>query len=113
MLTIIFRVILALAHSGYVAYTAVNRRLSAARRFCVKLWRQWQPAHDDYEIRKENDILKRSAGLLKKLPGHLCIVIGHGERVSFLDLVRILGWCIAVGIPYVSFYDHDGSLLNN
>ncbi|KAF7993692.1 hypothetical protein HCN44_010287 [Aphidius gifuensis] len=44
---------------------------------------------------------------LKKLPGHLIVVIGS-ENVSFVDIIKIIGWTVALGIPHVSFYDQDG-----
>lgn len=46
---------------------------------------------------------------LKKLPGHLIVVIGS-ENVSFVDIIKIIGWTVALGIPHVSFYDQDGNL---
>ena len=108
MLTIIFRVILSIAHTGYKVATVVKSRWAYVRRLSVKIWRQWQPRHDDSEIREESDILEKSLEEINKLPRHLCLLVGHEDQISFFDLVRILGWCIAVGIPYVSFYDHDG-----
>ncbi|XP_029163118.1 LOW QUALITY PROTEIN: dehydrodolichyl diphosphate synthase complex subunit NUS1 [Nylanderia fulva] len=48
----------------------------------------------------------------KKLPGHLVIVLGLCDE-SVLDCVRIIGWCIALNIPYISFFDRNGFLKKN
>ncbi|XP_014295037.1 dehydrodolichyl diphosphate synthase complex subunit Nus1 isoform X1 [Microplitis demolitor] len=44
---------------------------------------------------------------LIKLPKHLVIVVAC-EDISFGDLARIIGWCCALGIPNISFYDRQG-----
>lgn len=43
-----------------------------------------------------------------RLPKHLVLIIG-GESPSFIDIVRVIGWCATAGIPCISFYDHDGN----
>ncbi|KAL0116591.1 hypothetical protein PUN28_009909 [Cardiocondyla obscurior] len=47
-----------------------------------------------------------------KIPRHLLIVVGLCDNYP-LDCVRIIGWCITLGIPYVSFFDRDGFFKKN
>lgn len=46
---------------------------------------------------------------LDKLPAHIVIILGT-EQPSYSDLSNIVFWCIASGIPYITFYDHKGTL---
>ncbi|XP_044739218.1 dehydrodolichyl diphosphate synthase complex subunit nus1 [Chrysoperla carnea] len=46
---------------------------------------------------------------LDKLPAHIVIILGT-EKPSYSDLSNIVFWCIASGIPYITFYDHKGTL---
>lgn len=56
---------------------------------------------------EENNVLIESIKGVRNLPKHLVVILGH-EEISFVDLIRIIGWCVIAGIPYVSFYDHNG-----
>ncbi|GLV31445.1 Transport and Golgi organization 14 [Carabus blaptoides fortunei] len=46
---------------------------------------------------------------LDKIPHHIVVVLGT-ETPSYRDLANIVVWCVAAGIPYISFYDHSGLL---
>lgn len=47
---------------------------------------------------------------LDKMPQHLTIILGT-EKPSFKDLINIIIWCTTSGIPFVSFYDHNGKYI--
>ncbi|XP_051051127.1 dehydrodolichyl diphosphate synthase complex subunit NUS1-like [Phodopus roborovskii] len=49
---------------------------------------------------------------LNKLPVHLGLLITELEH-SFSDVASIVVWCMAVGISYVSVYDHQGIFKRN
>ncbi|EGW10360.1 dehydrodolichyl diphosphate synthase complex subunit Nus1 [Cricetulus griseus] len=49
---------------------------------------------------------------LHKLPVHLGLLITELEH-SFSDVASIVVWCVAVGISYVSVYDHQGIFKRN
>ncbi|XP_059130357.1 dehydrodolichyl diphosphate synthase complex subunit Nus1-like isoform X2 [Peromyscus eremicus] len=51
---------------------------------------------------------RADCGTLHKLPVHLGLLITELEH-SFSDVASIVVWCVAVGISYVSVYDHQGS----
>eukprot|EP00079_Xenopus_tropicalis_P035592 XP_017949363.1 PREDICTED: dehydrodolichyl diphosphate synthase complex subunit NUS1 isoform X1 [Xenopus tropicalis] len=46
---------------------------------------------------------------LGKLPVHMAMLMGE-EIQSYTDLANLVVWCMAVGISYVSVYDHQGIL---
>ncbi|XP_032691045.1 dehydrodolichyl diphosphate synthase complex subunit NUS1 [Odontomachus brunneus] len=48
----------------------------------------------------------------KKIPKHLVIIHTLNQQ-SLLDCVRIIGWCITLDIPYISFYDRNGFFKRN
>ncbi|XP_031827378.1 transport and golgi organization 14 isoform X2 [Nomia melanderi] len=60
----------------------------------------------------EVEWLVRTASRTKKLPRHILIIFGAKED-TILDCVRIISWCITLGIPYVSFFDINGFLVKN
>lgn len=46
---------------------------------------------------------------LEKLPVHMGLVITEEEQeTSFSDIASLVVWCMAVGISYISVYDHQG-----
>lgn len=46
---------------------------------------------------------------LEKLPVHMGLVITEVEQEpSFSDIASLVVWCMAVGISYISVYDHQG-----
>ncbi|KAL6087860.1 hypothetical protein STEG23_032855 [Scotinomys teguina] len=49
---------------------------------------------------------------LHKLPVHLGLLITELEH-SFSDIASIVVWCVAMGISYVSVYDHQGIIKRN
>lgn len=50
---------------------------------------------------------RRDGKALQKLPGHVGLVVTE-EELSYADMASLVVWCMAVGISYVSVYDHDG-----
>lgn len=57
----------------------------------------------------EHDTLVHMLTRVKKIPKHLVIVNALCDQ-SFLDYVRIIGWCITLDIPYISFFDRNGKM---
>jgi len=59
----------------------------------------------------ELDTLARSFDSTNKIPRHLVIIFGRLGLCdeSVLDCVRIIGWCISLDIPYISFFDRNGN----
>ncbi|XP_059130356.1 dehydrodolichyl diphosphate synthase complex subunit Nus1-like isoform X1 [Peromyscus eremicus] len=55
---------------------------------------------------------RADCGTLHKLPVHLGLLITELEH-SFSDVASIVVWCVAVGISYVSVYDHQGIFKRN
>ncbi|XP_027704465.1 dehydrodolichyl diphosphate synthase complex subunit NUS1 [Vombatus ursinus] len=45
---------------------------------------------------------------LEKLPVHMGLVVTEEEEPSFSDIASLVVWCMAVGISYISVYDHQG-----
>nr|XP_042118314.1 dehydrodolichyl diphosphate synthase complex subunit NUS1 [Peromyscus maniculatus bairdii] len=46
---------------------------------------------------------------LHKLPVHMGLVVTEEEQEpSFSDIASLVVWCMAVGISYISVYDHQG-----
>lgn len=46
---------------------------------------------------------------LEKLPVHMGLVVTEEEaETSFSDIASLVVWCMAVGISYISVYDHQG-----
>lgn len=46
---------------------------------------------------------------LEKLPVHVGLMVAE-EEPSFTDIANLVVWCMAVGVSYVSVYDHHGNL---
>ncbi|XP_043275640.1 dehydrodolichyl diphosphate synthase complex subunit Nus1 [Venturia canescens] len=116
MLTILFRVILAIVHYVYTICEEIELKL----KFVKVYWRlrfgsKFKSEYEKCQSNLETLELKRSVENVTKLPVHLCILVEaeYSERIEFSHLVRILRWSITAGIPYVSFYDHDGYLKQN
>lgn len=55
----------------------------------------------------ENILDECDTSKIKRIPGHLVVVIGY-EDISYVDLARIISWSVVLGIQNVSFYDQDG-----
>uniref|UniRef100_A0A674HZ81 ditrans,polycis-polyprenyl diphosphate synthase [(2E,6E)-farnesyldiphosphate specific] n=1 Tax=Terrapene triunguis TaxID=2587831 RepID=A0A674HZ81_9SAUR len=49
---------------------------------------------------------------LEKLPVHMGLVVTE-EEPSYADMASLVVWCMAVGISYVSVYDHHGIFKRN
>lgn len=51
---------------------------------------------------------------LEKLPVHMGLVVTEEEpETSFSDIASLVVWCMAVGISYISVYDHQGIFKRN
>ncbi|EDO41972.1 predicted protein [Nematostella vectensis] len=46
---------------------------------------------------------------LQTLPSHISLVILE-QAISFSDVAKLVVWCMAMGIKYISVYDHKGIL---
>lgn len=99
------RTLLVLAHLLVSLYTAIRYACDATYRWCTKEF--W---HTDSTA--ELDALVRTLTKFKKIPRHLVIVLGLCDE-SVLDCVRIIGWCITLDIPYISFFDRNGFFKKN
>ncbi|XP_061479680.1 dehydrodolichyl diphosphate synthase complex subunit NUS1 [Rhineura floridana] len=55
---------------------------------------------------------RRDGKSLQKLPGHVGLVVVEEEQ-SYADMASLVVWCMAVGISYVTVYDHDGIFKRN
>ncbi|EZA49334.1 hypothetical protein DMN91_001088 [Ooceraea biroi] len=104
---ILLRTMLTLAHFFHILYTAILYIGTAVLRKCTDIW---------YTITasttKELDVLVATFAKTKKIPKHLVIVLGLCDDLV-LDCVRIIGWCITLDIPYISFFDRNGFLQKN
>uniref|UniRef100_A0ACB8GCB8 Uncharacterized protein n=1 Tax=Sphaerodactylus townsendi TaxID=933632 RepID=A0ACB8GCB8_9SAUR len=49
---------------------------------------------------------RRDGKSLPKLPGHVGLVVTE-EEPSYADMASLVVWCMAVGISYVTVYDHE------
>lgn len=49
---------------------------------------------------------------LPKLPQHIGWIILE-DPISYRDISNIVVWCMALGITYISVYDHDGVIKKN
>ncbi|XP_027896894.1 dehydrodolichyl diphosphate synthase complex subunit nus1 [Xiphophorus couchianus] len=49
---------------------------------------------------------------LEKLPVHIGLVVAE-EELSYTDIANMVVWCMAVGVSYVSVYDHHGIFQKN
>ncbi|XP_076754209.1 transport and golgi organization 14 isoform X1 [Xylocopa sonorina] len=101
----VFRILLILIHFSCDLFAAIYNCYMILRRKCFKLW------HGE-NLRTEIEMMLYSASKVKKLPRHIVVVFGAKEDTIF-DCVRIIGWCITLGIPYISFFDISGFLVRN
>ncbi|KAL6257222.1 hypothetical protein P5V15_012149 [Pogonomyrmex californicus] len=100
----LLRVILAFAHLLYSLYVAILYARDAVYRKCTDTW--------CVNTTAELDTLACTLAKIKKIPRHLVIVLGLCDE-SVLDCVRIIGWCITLDIPYISFFDRNGFIKKN
>lgn len=49
---------------------------------------------------------------MTKVPNHMTVLLGP-EDPSYIDLSKMIKWCLAAGINYVSFYDITGVVKEN
>nr|XP_003705367.1 PREDICTED: dehydrodolichyl diphosphate syntase complex subunit Nus1 [Megachile rotundata] len=101
----VFRILLILTHFLYDLFSAVYNYCIIVHRKCTKIWY-------GENLRTEIEMLIQTANKMKKLPRHVVIVFGAKEDTIF-DCIRIIGWCITLGIPYLSFFDINGFLVKN
>ncbi|GAA6092894.1 dehydrodolichyl diphosphate synthase complex subunit nus1 [Tachysurus ichikawai] len=48
------------------------------------------------------------AKALDKLPLHVGLLVAE-EELQYTDIANVVVWCMALGISYVSVYDHQGT----
>ncbi|XP_066594547.1 dehydrodolichyl diphosphate synthase complex subunit NUS1 [Prorops nasuta] len=96
---LIFRGILTIIHFLYSLYLAIYYCYFIISRKCIHL------SHET--VSKEVDMLVRSMGKMKKLPRHLVIIVDNKDQ-DYFSIVRIIGWCVTLGIPCISIYQHCG-----
>ncbi|OAD53837.1 Nogo-B receptor [Eufriesea mexicana] len=101
----VFRMVLILIHFSCDLFTAFCNCFMILRRKCTEIWYS-------ENLRTEVEMLTRISNRIKKLPRHIVIIFGAKEDTVF-DCVRIIGWCITLGIPYISFFDISGYLIRN
>lgn len=99
---ILLHTLLKLAHFLHNVYITIRYVFIVTYRKCMDLWC----------AKTELDLLLRMRATTKKIPRHLVIVLGLCDE-SVLDCVRIIGWCITLNIPYISFFDRNGFLKKN
>lgn len=101
IMSTVFRTLLILTHFVCDLFTAAHNCCVILYRKCTAIWR-------GENLRTEVEWLVRAATRTKTLPRHVVVVFGAKED-TILDCVRIIGWCVALGIPYISFYDINGN----
>lgn len=101
----VYRTLLLLIHFFCDLYTAVHN-------YCVILYRKCSEIWYGENLKTEVEWLVRAVSRTKNLPKHIVVVFGAKED-TVLDCVRIIGWCVTLGIPYISFYDISGFLIRN
>ncbi|KAF3423604.1 hypothetical protein E2986_03954 [Frieseomelitta varia] len=101
----VFRMLLMLIHLSCDLFAAFYNYCMILHRKCIDIW------YND-NLRTETDMLTRVAKKMKNLPRHVVIIFGAKED-TICDCVRIIGWCITLGIPYISFFDISGFLVQN
>ncbi|XP_029045175.1 dehydrodolichyl diphosphate synthase complex subunit Nus1 [Osmia bicornis bicornis] len=102
---IVLRILLILTHFICDLFAAVYNCYTSLYRKSTKIWY-------GENLRTESEMLITTANKKKKLPRHIVIVFGTMENTIF-DCIRIIGWCITLGIPYISFFDINGFLVKN
>ncbi|XP_003489547.1 dehydrodolichyl diphosphate synthase complex subunit Nus1 [Bombus vosnesenskii] len=101
----VFRMLLTLIHFSCDLFAGFYNCCMIVHRKCTEIWYR-------ENLRTETEMLTRVANEMKKLPRHLVIIFGAKEDTVF-DCIRIIGWCITLGIPYISFFDISGYLVRN
>lgn len=90
--------------------------LLSAVQFIKSLWiylrRKIEDLFHKGYIADELGYISKQVKLFEKIPSHLVVIVGN-ETISFKDLANIAVWCIAAGISFISFYDHQGFLKKN
>ncbi|XP_015126286.1 dehydrodolichyl diphosphate synthase complex subunit nus1 [Diachasma alloeum] len=96
--------ILAIVHFVYSIYLVISAQWALVKRQFRKRFSR---------IASGSDVSGEwNVGRIKKLPGHLVVVVGY-EDISFVDLAKIISWTVTLEIPHVSFYDQDGVIKRN
>ncbi|CAG9857019.1 unnamed protein product [Phyllotreta striolata] len=91
-----YRVLYVLVHAIYTIVEVI---------WNATLWivREFELIHSRYKN------VRKRLFTLSKTPKHLTVIVGHDD-CSLRDLTNLIIWCIAVEIPYISFYDFKGKL---
>lgn len=102
---VVFRTLLIIWNILYGLFAAVYYS-------CLIVQRKFTEIFYGENLKTEIEMLVRTASRTKNLPRHIVFVFGSRED-TILDCVRIIGWCITLGVPYVSFFDTSGFLAKN
>ncbi|XP_017794953.1 PREDICTED: dehydrodolichyl diphosphate synthase complex subunit Nus1 [Habropoda laboriosa] len=102
----VFRILLILLHFSCDLLTAVHNCFMILHRKCIEIWY-------GENLRTEVEMLTRTANRMKNLPRHIVVIFGAKEDDILFDCIRIIGWCITLGVPYISFFDINGFLVRN
>ncbi|KAG7199924.1 hypothetical protein KM043_014362 [Ampulex compressa] len=105
MLTVL-RTLLFFAHFFYGLCMLFWKYFLIVQRKFIEIW-------NGRNIRVEVGTLVQCAVKRKKLPRHLIIVFGQKDDDSIADCVKIVSWCVTLSIPYVSFFDGNGTVMEN
>lgn len=97
----IFHAILVLMHVIYDIYLMTRRLFCYARQYIEDTF------YGPRGLKSEIDFIRQERVHFAKPLSHLAVILGN-EAVSVGDVVRIAFWSQAVGVSYVSFYDHRG-----
>lgn len=75
-----------------------------------QFWSSKDLEKDGVDLQDIKVILSHKEWLKKKLV-HL-IVVADTKYLSVEDLAKVVIWSLVYGVPYVSFYDVQGNLVN-
>lgn len=61
----------------------------------------------------EDLVRLRDSRTFTKRNDHTALIVNYEDNqpLTDADLVKLIGWCLIYGIPYVTVYDHDGLLI--
>jgi len=103
VLPILAGAILTFLHFMYSVFEILQKYFSLIK----SMWLQrttWR--HFKYEAEEVAFVIS-AVKELQKVPKHLVLLLGT-ETLSVKDVVNIVKWSLAAGIPFLSFHDHQG-----
>ncbi|KAB0801872.1 hypothetical protein PPYR_04058 [Photinus pyralis] len=92
-------------------YTVVYTLYDFLELFYCFLWNCYKTLLNIYDkcTSEEQQYITRNAQILKSVPTHITVILAN-EKPSYKDLSKLILWCVASGITYLSFYDYKGIL---